>query len=108
VDLDVDAFAAPNLTAKGRHGMHIHSGLHDRDFVPRHLVQYLRFTPSMREKIDEVENERAHSVGSDRGTEMPLQLVGVLRCRDFLIADRSRTVELLKMSLEKLFLVSIE
>ena len=71
------------------------SDLAQGDLVPRDLVKDLRLASAVGEKIDEVEHERAHAFGSDRGAKMPLEVVRVGGGRDLLIANRSLAAQLL-------------
>ena len=82
--------------------------LPQRDLVARDFVQDLRFAASVREQVDEVEDECAHAFAADRGAEVALELVGVLRGGDLLIANRRRAVQLVEMRLEQLALVRVE
>src|SRR6476646_10223991 len=62
----------------------------------------------MGQEVDEVEHERAHAFGPDRGAEVTLELVRVGGGGDLLIANGRLSAQLLEMRLEQLALVSVE
>src|SRR6202040_1597936 len=82
--------------------------LPQRDLVACDLIQYLRLAPPVGQQVDEIEHERAYSLGSDRRAEVPFQLVGVGGRRDLLVADRGLAGQLLEMRLQQLAFVRIQ
>lgn len=82
--------------------------LPERDLVARDLVEDRGLASAMRQQVHEVEDERTDSFGRDRPADPALEVVGVVRRRDLLIAYRRRAADLGEVRVEQVALVRVE
>jgi hypothetical protein len=78
------------------------------DIIPRHLLQNRGFRASVRQQVDEVEDECAHTVRRDGRRHALAEFFALRRAGDLCILYRRDAPELGEMNFEELLLVRVE
>src|SRR6185312_16945842 len=76
--------------------------------VARHFIKDLRLATAMRQQIDKIEHESAHTLRRDRSPHVTRQVVRTGRGRYLLIPHMRIAAQLPEMRLQKLALVRVQ
>src|SRR6185312_5426148 len=79
-----------------------------RNLVTRYFIKDLRLATTVRQQIDKIEHESAHTLRRDRRPHVTREVVRSGRCRDLLVPHMGLATQLPEMRLQKLALVRVE